>query len=169
MAPNLTVEDLKRLSLRGVVALCARYAARLRPMFDPPGDNPRRAEEMTAVDAAIALARSFAAGKPMPSDAQSIVGKGMKAGGDAPGFMVIFAQKAGMAAGVALTIHDGQTDLALNRAKVCLQAAGKATAEIRADYERLLNLGLGVFPDLGNPINVSEGGQLGPLSADDGA
>jgi hypothetical protein len=166
MAASLTVEDLKRLSLRAVVALCVRYASRLRPGFDLPGNTPDRGKEMAAVDAAIQMARTFAAGKPIPSNAEHVVSAAMKAGGDAPGLMGIYAQKAGIAAGVALTIHDGQSDLALNRAKYCLQSAGKAAIEIRADYERLGQLGLGSFPDLGDAIDVSDDGPLGPISED---
>jgi hypothetical protein len=38
-----------------------------------------------------------------------------------------------------------------------------AVAAAWADYENLLNLDLGAFPELGQAIDPSESGQLGPL------
>jgi hypothetical protein len=120
---------------------------------------------MAAVDAAIQMAREFAAGQPLPSNASEIVNDALSAAGETPSNMFgVPATKAGMAAGVALTIHNGQIEMVPNRAQMCVRAVGQDALAIRADYERLQQLGLGSFPELGQSIDVSEGGPLGPLS-----
>jgi hypothetical protein len=164
---SVTADDLKRLPLLAIVALCARCAARLRPEFDLPASTPDRGSVMAAVDRAVRMAFDFAAGRPLPDDAEEVVSAGMRA--DGAGSADMFGSpKAGMAAGVALTIHEGQTNLVPYRAHMCVRAAGDAATAARADYERLLCLGLGEFPNLGQPVDASEKGPLGGLWASRG-
>jgi len=170
MADNLTEKDLQRLPLRAIVALCTRCASRLRHEFDLPGNISDRGRVMGAVDAAIRMARDFAADQPVPNNALDIVNAAMSAAGKAPANMYgTPATDAGMAALVALTIHDGQIDLVPNRARMCVEGVGRAAFATRADYDRLLELGLGPFPELGQPVDVSESGPLGPLWSEDPA
>jgi len=123
---------------------------------------------MGAVDAAIQMARDFAAGQPVPENALDIVNAAMSAAGEAPANMFgMPATSAGMAAGVALSIHDGQIDLVPNRARMCVAGVGREASAARADYDRLLELGLGTFPELGQAVDVSETGPLGTLWSED--
>jgi hypothetical protein len=125
MGESLTAKDLQRLPLRAIVALCARSAARFRAQFAIPGDTPDRGRIMASVDAAIRMACDFAAEQPLPSDAAKIVNAALSAAGEASANMLgVPSTIAGMAAGVALTIQDGQVEIVTNQAQRCVQAVG---------------------------------------------
>lgn len=63
IVPNYTVDDLKKLPLRGIVALAARCARRVEPLALPTPEHPDREAVRAAVADAIRLAEDFAAGR----------------------------------------------------------------------------------------------------------
>jgi hypothetical protein len=157
-------EELQHLPLRAIVALCVRCASRYRPEFDLPGTNPDRAAIMAALDAAIRLAAQFANGQSIATDNSSVASAAMTAAGKIPRNMFgVPATKAGMAASVAQTAQSGWIEVIPARAELCIRSVGEAALAARRDYDKLLDLRLGEFPDLGSPINPSEAGPLGPL------
>ncbi len=164
MTEILTPDEISQLSLRAIVALCSRCASRCRSEFDLPGNTPCRGQIMAAVDTAIQMARDFAAGLPLPSNAYEIDKEAMSAAGKAPASMFgTSATDAGIAAGVALTIQEGRIDLVPYRAQMCVGSVGRAAVAAKFDYNRLLQLKLGTFPEMGQPVDCTESGPLGPL------
>jgi len=68
-----TEEELKALPLRAIVALAARCARRVQPLF-----NSRYAELIRAVDEAIAVAENVASGKPVVrADRSAVAARGV--------------------------------------------------------------------------------------------
>jgi hypothetical protein len=59
---NFTLEQLKGLPLRAIVAFAARCARRVEPLAQLPEGNPRRESRREAVEAALRMAESFARG-----------------------------------------------------------------------------------------------------------
>ena len=70
--PDFTVEHLKKLPLRAIVAFAARCARRVEPLAQLPEGHPGREGRRTAVDAALRLAESFSRGEACPS-AESVI------------------------------------------------------------------------------------------------
>lgn len=136
----------------------------MRPTFDLPGNQPNRGKVMAVVDAAISLARSFAAGIPLPDNAAQIVNASFQAADEAPQNMFgVAATQAGMAADLVLTIERGEIGLVPARAVMCVSWVGAAADAALSDYQRLLQICRCKFPELGDPIDVSDHGPLGPL------
>jgi hypothetical protein len=69
---NFTVEHLKALPLRAIVAFAARCARRVEPLAQLPDGNPQRERRREAVEAALRMAESFARGTDAPLD-ESVV------------------------------------------------------------------------------------------------
>jgi hypothetical protein len=69
---NFTVEQLKTLPLRAIVAFAARCARRVEPLAQHPEGNPQRESRRAAVEAALWMAESFARGADEPPD-ESVV------------------------------------------------------------------------------------------------
>jgi hypothetical protein len=59
---GLTVEDLKGLPLRAIVAWAARCARRVPPLIPPPEGRPETDRHRVAVEAALRMAEDFARG-----------------------------------------------------------------------------------------------------------
>ena len=76
MTPS--VEDLKRLPLRGIVAYAVRWAERVRPALRP-SQQTIDDERQRAVDAAIAAAKAFAEGIDEPKDPREAMPMAQKA------------------------------------------------------------------------------------------
>jgi hypothetical protein len=62
-----------------------------------------------------------------------------------------------------MTIKDGWIEVLPARAAMVGSAFGPDADAARADYARLLQLNLGTFPELGEPVDTSDAGPLGPL------
>src|SRR5215831_1192663 len=59
---NFTIEQLKQLPLRAIVAFAARCARRVEPLAQLPTDHPERKKHRGATDAALVMAEGFARG-----------------------------------------------------------------------------------------------------------
>src|SRR5262245_47112315 len=71
--PDLTIEHLKQLPLRGIVAFAARCARRVELLAQLPEGHPQCEERRAAVAAALALAEGFARGSPL-ADVDAVAG-----------------------------------------------------------------------------------------------
>jgi hypothetical protein len=150
--------ELQRLPLLAIVALTARAAKRVWAGFDLPGDDPERVAHRSAVDRAIEVAEAVAGGLPLPPDAQDIAGDASTAAEGAPATAAAFAA---YAADRALS---GDPEAVIDLAVVCLRSVPPGdVGAVRGDYLNLLDLGLGHFPERGDPVDVSDGGPLGPV------
>ena len=197
---NYTVEDLKKLPLRAIVAFAARCARRVEDLSQLPEGHPERESRRVAIDAAIRLAEEVSRGSACTSvepvvqaiDAsQAISGDGI--GCECAAAAVAAAART--AATVWLALNPGEGDRDTNRwtntaeARSFLGRLANDTAEVAAldaftaaveaanaasyddtfmrgaiqDYERLLGLHLGTYPQAGQPIDPSPDGPLGPL------
>lgn len=166
MSSAITIDDLQRLPLRAIVALCARCAMRMRAGFDLPGNVPDRGVQMAAVDDAVRLARDYAGGTRRPTEAGQVASAAMRAAGAAPADMLgVEATKVGWAVAAVEAAQNGETHMVAARAERCIRAQGVHGEAARRDFDGLVRLGLGAFPELGNPVNVAEDGPLGPLWA----
>jgi hypothetical protein len=156
-------ELLRRLPLCAIVALAVRAAKRERAQFDLPGDAPYRAAHMADVDRALRMAMDFASGGALPAEAYAVVGAALDAArATATGAMSMAARHAAFAAAAAVAAVE-DPDSVPEKVAFCARFRGAGGAGARADYERLLALSLGKFPELGDPVDASENGPLGPL------
>src|SRR5206468_10583972 len=64
--PDFTVEHLRQLPLRAIVAFAARCARRVEPLAQLPEGDPRRETRREAVEAALRMAEAFARGSDAP-------------------------------------------------------------------------------------------------------
>ena len=64
--PDFTVEHLKQLPLRAIVAFAARCAGRVQPLAQLPEGHPERERRRDAVEAALRMAEGFASGSAAP-------------------------------------------------------------------------------------------------------
>ncbi len=69
---NFTLEQLKALPLRAIVAFAVRCARRVEPLAQLPEGNAQRESRREAVEAALRMAESFARGTDAPHD-ESVV------------------------------------------------------------------------------------------------
>ena len=69
---NFTLDQLKVLPLRAIVAFAARCARRVEPLALLPEGDPRRESRREAVEAALRMAEAFARGTDAPPD-ESVV------------------------------------------------------------------------------------------------
>ena len=70
--PDFTVEHLKKLPLRAIVAFAARCARRVEHLAQLPEGHPERESRRGAVEAALRMAEGFARGSTAPPD-ESVV------------------------------------------------------------------------------------------------
>jgi hypothetical protein len=84
---NFTVEHLKALPLRAIVAFAARCARRVEPLAQLPEGSPRRESRREAVEAALRMAESFASGTDAPPDESVVaaIDASLDAGGESTG------------------------------------------------------------------------------------
>lgn len=168
MAGPLTPEEFGRLPTRAMFALAVRSAARERHLFDPPGDDPARNQDHAAVTRAVRIARDFAAGGPVPDDAYAAARLASDAtDGCVPNEPATVPQNAFAVAFALGRMAEGRVfEVPWSLYPALRQFTPEFAAALRADYERLVSLGLGEFPKLGPAVDPSEAGPLGPLWPD---
>ena len=181
--PSLPTEDeLKKLPLLAIVAYAVRCARRAQPIF---AAIPNLATHGAAVEQAISFAERFCVGKDLNA-AVDAVERAAERAADAAAVARQFAggNAAALAAGAAqaaaqatAAVEDSWADpnTADRVVRAATYAAGRASravaadrcaavsAAARADYDRLRSLNLGTYPELGQPIDPTETGPLGPL------
>jgi hypothetical protein len=196
--PDFTVEQIKRLPLRAIVAFAARCARRAEPLAQLPLEHPEHERRRAAVDAALRMAESVArgstacpdesvaaaipvvAGAPEPSDrAAAAAAAAVRAA--ASTWYALSAREAGKdkpgwpKTPEARKLLDGLDEVSVDVA--ALDAFTAAAEAFRAfgyhndefvaaalnDFDRLLLLNLGHFPDQGASIDPSPSGPLGLL------
>jgi hypothetical protein len=195
---NYTPEDLKKLPLRAIVALCARCARRVEHLSLLPDDHPEIERRQAAVANAILLADDFAKGLPCSFfesvvrevEACRVVAEDDYVRDSAMGAIVMAAHAAATALhaldlrgereeshlfGAAKPdplphLADVTADLAARDAFLAaleaVGAEGHTDSFIKAaveDYQQLLRLDLGSYPQAGKPIDPSSRGPLGPM------
>jgi hypothetical protein len=81
---NFTVEQLKALPMRGMVAFAARCARRVEHLAQLPEGHPQRENRREAIEAALRMADSFAKGTAAPLDESvvAVIDASRDAGGD---------------------------------------------------------------------------------------
>ena len=196
---NFTVEHLKALPLRAIVAFAARCARRVEPLAQLPEGNPHRESRREAVEAALRMAESFARGTDAPPD-ESVVAA-IDASRDVGGELAAAAAASAIAqaahaaasawhAGSRVAEESGAPGKRATEAGRALGTATHITADLAAmnaftaaaeafvsvgyrnedfvdsalrDYDKLVRLELGRYPDPGAPVDPSPGGPLGPL------
>jgi hypothetical protein len=174
--------DLKQLPLRALVAYAARCARRVQSQYKLPDGHPEAADCQAAIDGAIRVAEQFASGEEPSSEAVAqaeeaavraiLVVSGEENGNSASAYAANAAYAAIDAATAGLAAL-GAADPLANAEKVADAAAiaFDAASAIRddvvrpanLDWEMLRRMHLGKFPGIGEPVNPSEGGILGPL------
>ena len=198
--PDFSLEHLKALPLRAVVAFATRCARRVEHLAQLPEGHPQRECRRKAVAAALDMAESFARGEhEMPdqsvmeavdasrrvadcparsSDAASAVCGGGPGGGGRlvpdrrpwRGHARTSGDGAWLSPGVRsawrVTADAVVLDALIAAADVLL-SIGTSDRDLvtaaRNDYETLLRLKLGRYPEPGAPIDPSPEGPLGPL------
>ena len=181
--PSLPAEDdLKNLPLRAIVAYAVRCARRVRPLYGRAGGIADLAEHEAAVEGALSLAERFCFGDDV---GQGAYGAAYGAGDAAD---TAAAQDAARAASAAARAAAYAFDIpksavydhpvyasrvaaeAVDAAGAAARAAGHASddagtveAAAKADFDRLLELNQGAYPELGQPIDPTANGPLGPL------
>jgi len=181
--PSLpTEDDLKKLPLLAIVAYAVRCARRAQPVLDT---IPSFAMHGAAVEQAISLAERFCVGADLnaaPDAAERAADAAGRAASVAQSFAggsaVALAAGAAQAAAQAIAaVEDSWADphSADRVVRAVTYGAGRASravatdrtaavsAAARADYDRLLSLHPGTYPDLGEPIDPTETGPLGSL------
>ena len=199
---NYTVEDLKKLPLRAIVALSARCARRVEHLARLPDEHPKQTWCQAAVASAIGAAEDFAKGLPC-SSLDSVVREAGACRAVAEGDFVrdmalgavVMATRAAASAVRAVDLRaepeqphmfgaakpnpfphlaDVTADLAAQDAFIAALEAGGADGHSDTlikgaveDYEKLLRLDLGTYPQAGKPIDPSSNGPLGPLGREE--
>jgi hypothetical protein len=201
--PNFSIEDLKQLPLRAMIAFAARCARRVEHLAELPEGHPGKDERRVAIDAALRLAEDVARGETC-STAESVVQAidvSRQAAGAARSCESAAAAAAEAAHAAASTLSvisraaedEGMPQSARNvGARKFLGSLESTTADLAAmsaftaaaeaydavgldnkdfvgaslnDYDKLIRLGLGRYPDPGDPIDPSPSGPLGAVRA----
>jgi hypothetical protein len=196
---HMTVDQLKVLPLRAIVAFAARCARRVEPLAQLPEGDPRREGRRQAVEAALLMAEAFARGSDAPPDESVVaaVDAISDAGGESAGPAAVsavaqaaHATSSAWHAGFRLEGKIAATAEHPAQVVESPSAFAHVTADIAAmnaftaaadaflsvghrneafvgaglrDYQALVRLGLGRYPDLGAPVDPSPDGPLGPL------
>ena len=199
--PDFTVEHLKALPLRAIVAFAARCARRVETLAQLPEGHPQREGRRGAVEAAVGMAEAFARGADEPPDDSTIAAidasRGVAGGPAGSADAAAAAAEAAHAASTAWertgpdeTDKSAAGELKTAEARKFLGAVTHVTADLAAlaaftaavdaftsvgyhnedfvnaaldDYDRLLRLNLGRYPEAGQPIDPSLSGPLGRL------
>jgi hypothetical protein len=84
---NFTVDQLKVLPLRAIVAFAARCARRVEPLAQLPEGDPRRETRREAFEAALRMAEAYASGTDVTPDESVVaaIDASRDAGGDSAG------------------------------------------------------------------------------------
>lgn len=159
----MTTLDLRQLPQFSIIALLARHARRVRAKCDIPGDDPDRGRLMTAVDKAIQVAMKVAAGEQVPtSDVHQVAGEALDAadaaleveGGSAAAKAAAFVAYAAASVG-------GNPPAILIHAQHCFESGDLPGTT--SDFNKLLHLCSGQFPELGSAVDPLPTGPLGPV------
>lgn len=163
-----TVEELQSLSRRGMTAYACRNARRVQPLYEPLVRESRWTH-IDAVENALAMAERFVSGGSPTVDATELRSA---------------ATMTAKAHSVAYTNHasaaSAAIDSAVDAAACAAAAADPATAAYsaassaaalsaaarsaaRRDFTTLVCLKHSSAPELGEPIDLSDNGPLGPL------
>jgi hypothetical protein len=186
---NFPVEKLKVLPLRAIVAFAARCGRRVERLAQLPEGNPQRESRRQAIEAALRMAESYAKGTDTHPD-ESVVAAmdairdagGELAGAAATSAIAQAAHAAASAwhAGPKAAAEEGRAPGPLARITADIAALNAFTAAAEAfvsvgyrnedfvdaalkDYDELVRLGLGRYPEQGDPVDPSPDGPLGPL------
>ncbi len=175
---EVSLFEVAQLPLRAAVAFAARCARRMQPSCQRiPADTPERKAQLEAIEAAIRLAEECARAVPGDADAAEAVAAETFNIGEAVGQFANYAPYcASHAARAAHWAYAPDLDQNYTEVIACTYGASRVVqtnadmllkdmivAALRADYERLVSLGLGQQAEIGKPIDPSETGPLGPL------
>jgi hypothetical protein len=199
IVPDFTVEHLKALPLRAIVAFAARCARRVEPLAQLPEGDPQRESRRGAVAAALKMAEEFAKGTDAPPDESVVAAIDASQDPGAGPAGAAAASAVAQAAHAAASAWHAGPQLAEERtppgehtteARKSLGALAHVTADLAAmnaftaaanacvsvgyrnedfvssalsDYNTLVHLKLGRYPEPGAPVDPSPGGPLGPL------
>jgi pyrimidine deaminase RibD-like protein len=189
----ITEASLRRLPRRAMLALAARCARRVQPLYDLPADHPEREKHIEAIEKAIQVAEAFAKGVVLPAcwepfdtvqrpacvaEANAAFSAATTLEPACTAAAAVF--QTAFAAWAAATGNDTE---AISRTLLAIQtadttdtraafalggnAALRSATFVRdaaiADLQKLLELRLGTFPNLGLTVDPCEAGPLGPL------
>jgi len=177
-----TADDLKKLPLGAIVAYAVRCARRVQPLYGCAAGIAELRKHEAAVEGAISLAEDFCLSHDVSAPAYGAA----YAARDAADTTV--AKDAARAAAAAARAAAYAFDLpkcavydrpvytsrvaaeAIDGARAAARAAEHASgsaaaveAAARADFDRLSELNQGTYPELGQPIDATKNGPLGPL------
>lgn len=189
MMPGLPTKDqLKKLPLRAIVAYAVRCARRVQPLYRLARRIPDRERHQAAIETILMIGERFcrdetaAAANAFTAGARTFSAARVTGAADA----AARAARAASAARAANATHAALVANAARAASAAAEAANAAEATetveaanvaatnatnvaatnanaAGADYDRLVSLNLGVYPNLGQPIDLAENGPLGPL------
>ena len=183
---EVTLRDLGDLSMRATVAFAARCARRVRPALDGlPADFPNHDAALGTVDAAIEAAENYArANMSRQADTEALAQAALdvaeatypyrRLGAYAAAHAAKAAAEAlrgGERASTAVVMEVVACAYGANRVALTGGTGGRLDKEsdqliraaILADYEKLRGLSAGSLYDMGDPVDPSEKGPLGPL------
>jgi len=183
---DVTLHEFGELPVRATVAFAVRCAQRIRPRFRPPEDLAAVDQALAVLDEILAMGRAFARGADGPyGRAEGLhqlafnLGEATFAAHQMTPYALAHVAKA-VVEGFALQGGGGSdtsaTEVlaaAYGVSRVALTGGtgtrpGPAALQVvlktlRTDMDRLQELALGRFAELGTPIDPSEDGPLGPL------
>ena len=182
MAVVAAANETKPLPLRALIACTARCARRVQYLFHVDPSRPEAEACATAIDMAIRLSEEWAAGRDLAVNdvaqateytLQTLAVVSEEHGEDkGPAFAANAAYAVIDATKSALEAMEADDPLpaaerVIDSVAICTDAAISADPEIRRaaqlDWDMASRLHLGRFPDLGDPVDPSETGILGPL------
>lgn len=177
-----TEDELRKLPLGAIVAYAARCARRVQPLYGRAAGAAKPTKHEAAIEWAISLAENFclrhevsgaayaaaydardavdAADARDAARAASAAARAAAYAFDIPKSAVY--EHAVYANRVAIEADDA-ANAAARAANHACDGARAVEAAARADFDRLLQLNQGTYPQLGTPIAATENGPLGPL------
>jgi len=177
-----TRDDLKQLPLGAIVAYAVRCARRVQPLYRRAAGIAELSKHETAVEGAISLAEEFCLSHVVGAAAYDAAyhartaaetadakdaARAAAAAARAAAYAFDLPQSAVYdrpvyASRVAAEAADG-AEAAARAAAHASDGARIAEAAARADFNGLRKLNPGTYPKLGQPIDPTENGPLGPL------
>ena len=177
-----TRDDLKQLPLGAIVAYAVRCARRVQPLYGRAAGIAELPKHEAAVEGAISLAENFCLSHDVSAAAYDAAYAARDAADAADAKDA--ARAAAAAARAAAYAFDVPKSAVYDRPVYASRVAAEAVdaaeaaaraadhafdgaraveAAARADFDRLLKLNQGTYPKLGQPIDPTENGPLGPL------
>ena len=178
---NFSLDQLKALPLRATVAFAARCVRRVEPLAQLPEGDPQRKTRGEAVEAALRMAEAFAIGSDAPPDELVVAAIDASRDVGSESACSVATSAAAQAAHAASSArHTGSSSGTVTHVTADLAALNAYTAAAGAfvsvgyhnedfvgaalrDYETLVRLQLGRYPEPGTPVDPSPEGPLGPL------